>query len=344
MRALRREVSTLNRRLRRLSGGEELIVRAVRDAYKDPPDLVIPPRPKAGKKRESEIALLHITDTQIGKLTESYSVSVADRRLMELVEKTITITEMRRGAASIDECVLFLGGDMIEGELIFPHQPHEIEQSVFDQAVKTVPAIFTRIILKLLEAFPRVRVACVNGNHGRVAPKGAGSHPRTNWDRVCYEVTRIALLGTEGSPRRELTNRLTFTIPETWYAVEYLYDWGCLLVHGDQMRGGFAGFPWYSVGRKVWGWTDAIPEEWDYLFLGHFHQFCSATLNHRTFFCSGTPESGNVYAQEQLGGSGFPCQRLQFFNARHGVIADHQIFLTEKGERLPQRIRRRGKK
>ena len=209
--------------------------------------------------------------------------------------------------------------------------------------MKTVPAIFTRIILKLLEVFPKVRVACVNGNHGRVAPKGAGSHPRTNWDRVCYEVTRIALLGTPDRPRHELEKRLTFTVPDTWYQVEYIYDWGLLLFHGDQIRGGFAGFPWYGTAKKMWGWIDAIPEEWEYAYFGHFHQFASATLNHRTFFCSGTPESGNVYAQEQLAGAGFPCQRLQFFNARHGVIADHQIFLTEKGERLPQRIRRRSK-
>ena len=70
-----------------------------------------------------------------------------------------------------------------------------------------------------------------------------------------------------------------------------------------------------------------MPEEWTYLAFGHFHQFAFGTLNKRYFIANGTTESSNVYAQEQLAASGDPCQRLAFFERKHGLIADHQIFL-----------------
>jgi hypothetical protein len=99
--------------------------------------------------------------------------------------------------------------------------------------------------------------------------------------------------------------------------------------------------PTGNTAKKAWGWIDSIPEEWDYLYFGHWHQDACAMLNHRTFFATASPESGNVFAQEQMAAAGFPSQRLQFFDRDHGVIANHQIFLCEPRERLPQRIRRR---
>lgn len=147
------------------------------------------------------------------------------------------------------------------------------------------------------------------------------------------------MLGDKNSPRAELKDRLTFKHADDWYVVDRIFDWGNLQLHGDQIRGGFAGFPWYGTAKKAWGWIDSIAEPWDYLWFGHFHTYASAVLNHRIFLANGTTESSNVYAQEQLAASGFPCQRLSFFDAKHGLISDNQVFLTDDLERLPQRLR-----
>ena len=109
--------------------------------------------------------------------------------------------------------------------------------------------------------------------------------------------------------------------------VHDIEGWGVLCVHGDQIRGGFAGFPYYGTAKKAWGWIDAIPKPWTYLAFGHFHNFAMGTLNKRTFLANGTVESDNVYAQEQLAAMGSPCQRLSFFNRKYGLVADHQIWL-----------------
>jgi hypothetical protein len=340
VRALTTEVATLKRRLARVRGGEELILEAVSAAFSEPTSLVVPRSPGRSRKKNREEALLHLTDTQVGKLTEDYSAAVAEERIIKAVRKTVKITDMRRSEASIDRCVLFLGGDMVEGENIFPGQAHHLDSGVFEQAVKHTPAMIARAILLLLESFPEVVVKGVCGNHGRAASRSVGSHPKTNWDRVCYEVAKLMLLGNEVCPRKELAGRLRFDIPDAFYAHEFMFDWGVLAVHGDQIRGGFAGFPWYGVGRKSYGWIDSIPEPWDVLLIGHFHQIAGAIINSREWLCGGTTESGNEYARNELASVGHPTQRLYFLSAEDGIIADCRLYLGEG--RVPQRQRRGG--
>lgn len=325
----------LKSKLQKRMSGEKIIIDTIRDFLKEQSfEIEIPQVPKLDNtKTDEEIAILHISDTQIGKITSTYDKIVAEQRLINLIQKTIKITNMRRSAAKVDEIRVYMGGDMVEGEEIFAHQAHEIEESVYDQAMYTAPIILSKCILMLLKAFKKVRVVCVPGNHGRNGSKSTRSHPRTNWDNVCYRTTKLLLLGDE----KELIGRLEWDDNEEWYAVDHVFDWGNLIVHGDQIRGGFAGFPWYGTAKKAWGWIDSIPQPWDYLWFGHFHTYAGpVTLNKRTFLANGTTESDNTYAQEQLAAAGYPCQRLTFFDAKHGLVADHQIFLTN--ERIPSKI------
>jgi hypothetical protein len=343
IRVLKKEIESLKRKLNGKVSGENLIIDAVRHCYETPVDLVIPQSPKLKSKRgaDEEIAVLHISDTQIGKITSSYDSTIAELRLIELVRKTIQITEMRRSTANISEIRVYLGGDIVEGEDIFPHQAHLIDQSVFDQAIRAAPSMLARCILLLLENFPKVKVVCVPGNHGRNGNRGTRSHPKTNWDNVCYAVTNLMLSGTKDTPA-EWADRLEFIEPYQagdWYAVDRVFEWGNLIVHGDQITGGFAGFPWYGAAKKAWGWIDSIPEPWDYLWFGHFHTYAEGTLNYRTFLANGTTESDNTYAQEQLAAAGWPCQRLSFFNSRYGLIANNPIYLTSPDERRPAKDR-----
>lgn len=324
----------LKKQLQKQKSGEKLIVDAISEFLESQSfEIEIPKMPNLPNKSDEEIAVLHISDTQIGKVTSTYDKAIAEQRLISLIQKTIKITNMRRSAARIDEIRVYLGGDMVEGEEIFPHQAHEIEESVYDQAMYTAPLILVKCILMLLKNFKKVKVICVPGNHGRNGSRATRANPRTNWDNVCYRTTKLLLLGE----KEQIEDRLEWSDNEEWFAVDHVFDWGNLIVHGDQIRGGFGGFPWYGTAKKAWGWIDSIPVPWDYLWFGHFHTYAGpVTLNKRTFLANGTTESDNTYAQSELAAAGFPCQRLTFFNADHGLIADHQIFLTNK--RIPSKV------
>lgn len=328
---MRRRIGQLERQLKQARAKESTLIDAVVETLiENPPTLVAPEMPtvsRASKKLPAETAILHLSDVQLGKVTETYDTAKAEERIMLTCSKAIEIVRMRRATAKVDEIHLYLGGDMIEGEDVFATQAHEIDSSVYDQACVNGPAIFARAILALLSDFPRVTVCTVPGNHGRNGGPHTRANPRTNWDQVLYNVTRVLLLGTPAHPRKELEGRLTFNLSERFWHVDRVHRWGNLLVHGHQISGGFAGFPWYGASKKAWGWIDSIPEQWNNLFIGHFHTPVRMTLNKREIFANGTTESDNVYAQEQLAACGRPCQRLLFMNDKHGPISDDLLYL-----------------
>lgn len=339
IKTLKREIANLKKRLVSRQAGENLILAAVQEAFEKPVNLKAPPAPPRQRKKSKEIAVLHLSDIHIGKTTPTYNSEIAELRLLELAEKTIEITETRRNSASISELHIYLGGDIIEGEIIFAHQAHEIDQSTIVQAVITAPTILGRIIMTFLSFFSKVKVVCVPGNHGRPASKKSGYSKATNWDNAVYMTLKHMLIGPSFKPNHDIARRLEIVGASeddiNWYQTDQIYNWGSLLVHGDQIRGGFAGFPWYGVAKKAWGWIDSIPHPWDYLWFGHFHTYASAVINHRTFLANGSSESDNPFAREVMAAAGWPCQRLAFFNENHGLIADHQVFLTD--DRIPNK-------
>jgi hypothetical protein len=329
-----RRVVQLEKQLRRLRSRERVIRDTLNEIFSTPPRLSVPPLPKLKKGKRTETAVAHISDTQLGKDTTSYNMRVARDRLLLYARKVVEITEARRSDASIPELRVYLGGDLVEGENIFPAQAHQIDANLLEQAVKVGPAIFVDMLLYWLKHFERVHVDAVPGNHGFGSRFG---HPATNWDTVCAHVARAVLMGAGTNPRREVIGRLSFQIHEGFHFVDRLPGgWGNLVVHGHQIRGGFGGFPFYGVGKKVAGWSDSIDEPWDYLWFGHYHTFGQLVINHRLWLANGTTESGNDYALEQIASRNVPCQRLSFFNASHGLIADHQVFLDK---RVPQSLR-----
>jgi hypothetical protein len=92
-----------------------------------------------------------------------------------------------------------------------------------------------------------------------------------------------------------------------------------LLVHGDEIRS-FGGTPIFAIIKKFTGWAAGITPEWDEAFMGHYHTPLSLTIpNGARVFVTGSPESGNVYAAEQLAAQGRPSQRLHFVDPEAGI-------------------------
>lgn len=325
IRAMQRTIDDLKRKLSARRSGLDVIGELAKQTFEDMPlDIELPAIEDFGSGRE-EVAVLHYSDSQIGKTTPSYDSAIAEERAMTFVAKSCKITRMRRSVAAIKTAYLFLGGDIVEGETIFAHQPHEIDSDLFRQACETAPRIIVQMVLGLLECFDRVNVVAVRGNHGRAGRFGGPNSPNTNWDNVCYVVSRERLLSN-----KTVAKRVSFDIAsDSWYKVVDVMGWGCMLVHGDQIRGQL-GMPWYGFAKKVAGWADSLPQKFDYVFTGHFHTPAMITLGTKVVYANGTTESDNEFALESLAASGKPCQRLLFFNKKHGAISDNLIYLDKR--------------
>ena len=322
----------LNRALRtldRVKASKEELVRAVYQAAADGiAGLSIPPVPPAPKdhRKNSETAVAVLADWQLAKVTETYSTAVCEKRVQEYADRVLRLTEIQRADHPVKDLRVYLLGDLLEGELIFPGQSHRIDASLYRQAVVDGPRILSNFLRRMLSSFERVHVVGVIGNHGSLGGHSRRDyHPESNADAMLYEVTRQLMAGEE---------RLTWapnSIPgeRRWYAVDRIGKKAFFLFHGDQIQGGFAGFPWYGFGRKIMGWRmGGVPEPFDYSLSGHFHTPVRFLVGGITHWGSGSPESSNTYAAEMLAAQGTPTQWLLFVHPEHGVTGEYLVHLT----------------
>lgn len=320
------ELEATCRRLQRQLGSAKAktdeLVDAVERAAKDAAVIVGQAKPVKAPKRNTRnhahSALLHLTDWQLGKATESYDPLVCRVRVEKAIQKTLRLADIQRAAYPVGECVVMLGGDMIEGVGIFPGQAFEVDSTAFEQ-VFDAASIIESSLLTLLEHFPSVRVYEAAGNHGRIGRKG--ENPRKdNWDRVLYRIVR---------DRLHAQDRLVWHEPTGWYEIAEIGKYRALLVHGDQIKSFGGNVPAFGISRKAIAWSSGVTEPFDDMYMGHFHQVMQLTMaNGGRVFVTPSTESGSEYAREFVGARGRPGQRLHFVDPEAGrVTAEYVIWL-----------------
>jgi hypothetical protein len=302
----------------------DAVYRAARDAAST---LVIQPvtlPSKDKRKGKPEVAVAMLSDWQLGKKTPSYTSEECERRVERYADKVLRLADIQRSDHPVRELRVWLLGDLVEGELIFPGQSHRIDASLYRQVVVDGPRILGNFLRTMLGAFDRVHVTAVIGNHGAIGgPVRRESHPETNADMMLARIVSDTIIDP----------RLTWTLADPagergWYAIDRIGNYSCLLFHGDQIRGGFAGFPFYGLAKKVWGWSTSIGAEFNDVALGHWHTPTRVTLNTVTARVNGSTESDNTYALEQLAAAGRPSQWLYFVEPDKGrVSAEYVVYL-----------------
>lgn len=287
----------------------EAVYQAARDGF-TAAGPVKPPAAVKARKGKPEVALLHLTDWQLGKRTTDYDSDVCVDRVMRCVSKTVSITRIQRSAHPVDEVHVMLGGDLVEGVQIFPGQVFEVDSSAMTQ-VFTAARLVADALAVLLTEFKRVVVWEVYGNHGRMGRKG--DYPREdNLDRMVCELARA---------HSKSQRRLEWRTPLHWYNLVQVGDYRALLVHGDQIKSFGGNTPAFGIMRKATAWsTGVVPDHTD-VYLGHFHQAMTLTKPSRgRVFMTPSVESSSAYAQEFVAATGQPGQRLHFVDPVRGRV------------------------
>lgn len=327
---LRRTVDRLGGQLARAKHKREELVEAVYRAARDSiAALDVPKIPQVkpdGRRSTAETAVAVLADWQLAKATPTYNSEVCEKRIGLYAEKVDELTSIQRADHPVRNLHVWVLGDIVEGELIFPGQAHVIDSGLYRQVTVDGPRILGGFLRRMLHTFENIHVTAVIGNHGAIGGRSRREmDPETNADRMLYRIVQ-QLLGNE--------RRITWDIPDgrgerNWYAIDEIGEYRALLAHGDQIRG-HAGFPFYGLAKKVWGWaTGAVPEPFDDVFIGHWHQPTRVTLNSITARVSGSPESDNTYAQENLAATGRPSQWLLFVHPKRGVTAEYCVWLDD---------------
>lgn len=277
-----------------------------------------PPLPKPAKisgatqGKTFHTALLHTTDWQGGKQTIDFNLDVLESRLMQMMDIATNLST--RHANPVDECVLLLGGDMIEGITIFPTQPFEVHAGLYDQVFAVVRMI-RLVIDRALTIWPTVRVVSKWGNHGRIGR--FGELPDTeNLDRMAYRVAW---------ERYANDTRVQWDVDNVDYVQQFSAgEYHAALLHGNEFNRSFSS---QRITQKVTAWQTTYA--FNDVYLGHFHRSdCYGLPNGGKVYLTSSPESGNAYAADMLASFSIPSQRLHFIDPDRGrVMAEHCLWL-----------------
>jgi len=316
---LRNANQRLQRQLRQAKKAKEELVEAVYQAAKDaavtvgnPPPV---PTPKTARsKQTAHVALLHTTDWQGGKKTADYDLDVLGVRLNLMMDKLDTLRGLH--GHPVNEAVILFGGDDIEGVTIFPSQPFEVHAGLYEQVFAVVR--YKRMVVdRALAMFPTVTVRRKWGNHGRIGKFGE----LPDIDNLDLIADRFAAEHYAGNPR------VVWHYEDLSYVQQFrIGNYHAALLHGNEF---YRSFSSQRIVNKVTAWQTIYG--FGDVYLGHFHRADSYGLPNGTkVYMTGSPESSNSYAADQLAAKSTPSQRLHFIDPAAGrVQAEHVLHLGD---------------
>jgi len=231
---------------------------------------VPPPQIPDNKVVESVVCLF--SDWHIGEVIKKsevnglneYNFEIFTKRLEYLITKIIKFTKKNMVAHVFDELNIFFLGDMVSGiihdDLVETNQMSIVEQTMLGAYVTA------QALLELAMNFPKVRVYCIVGNHGRLKrTKYAKRKQVDNWDFIFYHFLKLFL---------DKQKNVEFHIPESTTAVVEVKGHLFVLFHGDTIRR-WMDIPFYGINRTALKHIELGASQgkfYRYFVMGHHHQ------------------------------------------------------------------------
>lgn len=322
---LRRTNAKLMRLLEKSKASREELVQAVYQAAKDAASsMVVPPvpEPRTDRRKSPEVAICLLADWQNGKTTPEYDSEVTAARVRRYAEKAVKLIELQRSHHPVNEAHIFLLGDLLEGEEIFPGQAHRIDASLYVQLFSTA-TLLAEVVRTIAATVPKVIVRGATGNHGALGgPIRRAYHPETNADAMLYNIARLQL---KDEPRVEWAETLVAG-ERAWFATDEVLGKRWFLFHGDQVKSASFGIPWYGFNKRLLGWATSVAP-FDYSASGHWHVPVRMNVNGITHWGAGSTESANTFAQEWLASGGQRPSQWLLFQGQDGVTAEYCVYV-----------------
>lgn len=244
----------------------------------------------------------------------AFNLEIAERRVGQLWEKAILLTEASRHLSKIDECVLACLGDLIGGhihdELLETNALTPIE------AVLWVQQRLVEGIGKLLQLgnFRRIRVACLSGNHGRDTKKQrVSTRERHSYEWLAYHNVREHF---RDNPRVE------FQIADGILNYVDIEGWLVRFTHGDSFKfqGGVGGLTIPAI-KRVMRWNETRKA---YLTMfGHWHQHLAG----QGFIACPTLKGYDAYSEWIGAPKEPPAQLFAVIDRERGLTEQKPIFV-----------------
>jgi hypothetical protein len=276
--------------------------------------------PPEDPEKDEAAPILLLSDLHCGQIVKPSAVNglnefnpeIFDDRLDAVFRNALKVINGQRSTATIREAVVWLGGDLIEGEL---HGDAVQNQTLTttQQIVRCERAIVRGLDYLLQHSdLERILIPCNVGNHGRNTKKQQSNATENSYEHLAY-----------CSMRRHYRDepRLQWFIADADCLYLDVYGKRLRFFHGDSVRynGGAAG-PLWNVDKHAKNLDQSVPA--DHTFHGHFH-----TLG----FGSRATSNGSLPGCAPYGlQSGYrierPQQGMRFLHSNKGFAGSFPIF------------------
>lgn len=296
----------------------------------DPPKWIKPEKPKAGIPG---VPMTMWSDFHWGEVVRAEEVGgvnafnrkIAKTRLKKLVNQTIELCKYHMVNPQYPGIVVALGGDMITGAIHEELQDTNdgyVQQSLLELQEELIAAL-----TEMADAFGKVFVPCVVGNHGRetLKPRMKGRvYTSYEWNLYCQLKRHF---------KRDA--RFCFLVPGETDCYFNVLGHRFLLTHGDSLgvKGGdgiIGALGPIARGTFKLGRSEAqIGRDFDTLLIGHYHTYIPRGQA-VPVIANGTLKGYDEYARLGLRVRYTrPSQALWFVHRKHGITAQWEIFLDD---------------
>jgi predicted phosphodiesterase len=252
--------------------------------------------PKKTLSSDSETAVFEISDTHFGKEIKDqngnviYNTKIATQRLYNVFANGLKLIKRVNHTSSIEELIIVLNGDIIDGDSIYPTQQAHIECSPPEQMAAFAKAFIS--VLKLVSPeFKQIQIFCVKGNHGRSSRYAA---EESNYDLALYMQLEFLL----DELRQSTLKNVYFTYSKSDFLNFQVRDWN---IHARHIGPKHASS--YGEIGKLSGWQSEY--NIDIMLTGHWHNFANFDVNN----------SMTVFQNSSLVGGDDFSERLGLFSA-----------------------------
>ena len=313
----------------------------IRDAARAMSPPTAYPKPGKGKVKPSVALLSLVSDLQTGEHTEPketdgwgrFNYAIADARMARLSERSLRYVDIQRSGYRIDECHVFLLGDMVSGDI------HEelLRTNEVPPPVQAILAgrLVARHVSAMAGSFPRVVAHTIGGsNHSRLTKKYQFKGGTLNsYDYVAYQHAEALTTNYSNVAWKHYASKKPLV---------HIGRFGFLCAHGDHIRA-WMGVPWYGMerdlGREARRRMQKIVEQlrrelpvtegFDYGIGAHWHTpFVGPSFS---YIVNGSL-TGTTELDHTVGRHAPPQQVTAMLSQKHGWFAPTAWRLDDDGE------------
>jgi hypothetical protein len=264
---------------------------------------------------------VHQEDVAFGR--GGFSEEVFDTRLAMYVRKVKAFLSDRATATNFTELHIPLGGDLVEGDQIYPGMAWQLEKDPIRQVldIRTKLSTALREIIRFAKeelGVESIAIYAVPGNHGKVGGKRSGAIPATySWD---YLAAVLILDDLREEPIDLKVNAPGGAILFSSLGHKFL------TIHGDEIKG-VMGIPFYGLAKADGRFIRMSEIVHDYLLMGHHHQPANIPNGSGgATIVSGDWVGPNNLSRQIMAGSR-PQQSVLLISSKHGLVEEAHIYL-----------------